>query len=188
MLAFKEGIRMATTLAAVEIWPAIDDLSVRSPLAGMARRRFAGKTLLEWVVRRVSDALSIDQIVALAGEDPLSQSLLAHCPPDIAVVSTPAADPLGRLAAVAREISCTGVVRLNVSHPFVDPDLIDRLVAAATNSACDYAGYLLGDGRPAIESRVGVFAEWCSAKALLRADRLAKLPEDREMATRFLYS
>ena len=179
---------MATTVAVVEIWPAIEGLSARSPLAGMARRRFAGKTLLEWVVRRVSDALAVDQIVALAGEDPLSQSLLAHCPPDIAIVRAPAADPLGRLAAAAREISCTGIVRLNVSHPFVDPDLIDRLVAGAANSACDYAGYMLGDGRPAIESRVGVFAEWCSAKALLRADRLARRPEERETATRFLYT
>jgi spore coat polysaccharide biosynthesis protein SpsF (cytidylyltransferase family) len=154
----------------------------------MARRRFAGKTLLEWVVRRVSDALSIDQIVALAGEDSLSQSLVANCPPDIAVITTPAADPLGRLAAAALEISCTGIVRLNVSHPFVDPDLIDRLVASATNAACDYASYMLEGGRPAIESRVGVFAEWCSVKALVRADRLASLREDRETATRFLYT
>ena len=56
---------MATTLAVVELWPAIHGLSPRSPLAGIARRRFAGKTLLEWLVRRVSDAISLDQIVSL---------------------------------------------------------------------------------------------------------------------------
>jgi len=177
---------MATTLAAVEIWPAIEGLSPRSPLAGIARRRFAGKTLLEWVVRRVSDALCIDQIVVLAGDDPLSHNLVAHCPPDISVLHSPAADPLGRLAGAVREVACTGVVRINVSHPFVDPDLIDRLVAATAHSGCDYASYALGDGRPAIESKVGVFAEWVAAPAIVRADRLAKLAGDRLDATRFI--
>jgi spore coat polysaccharide biosynthesis protein SpsF (cytidylyltransferase family) len=175
-------------LAVVEVWPAIEELSTRSPLAGIARRRFAGKTLLEWLVRRVSDALSVDQIVALAGEDSHSQSLVAHCPPDITVVTTPAADALGRLADAVREIPCSGVVRLNVSSPFADPDLIDRLVAAAAGAECDYAGYRFAGGRPAIESQLGVFAEWCSAGAILRADRLAKSAADRDHATRFIYS
>jgi spore coat polysaccharide biosynthesis protein SpsF (cytidylyltransferase family) len=179
---------MATTVAAVEIWPAIEDLSPRSPLAGMARRRFAGKTLLEWVVRRVSDAQCIDQIVVVAGDDSLSQSLATNCPPDISVVSTSAPDPLGRLADVVREIPCSGIVRLNVCHPFVDPDLIDRLVVAASHSKCDYASYSIGNGRWAMESKLGVFAEWCSAPALLRADRLAKESVDRAAATRFIYS
>ena len=179
---------MATTLAVVEIWPAIEGLSPRSPLAGIARRRFAGKSLLEWVVRRVSDALSIDQIVALAGNDRLSQDLVAHCPPDISVLPSSAADPLGRLAGAVREVACTGVVRINVSHPFVDPDLIDRLVAAATDAGCDYAGYALGDGRPAIESKLGVFAEFCTPAAILRADRLAKLVAERTDATRSIYT
>lgn len=178
---------MATTLAVVEISPAIDGLSPRSPIAGIARRRFAGKTLLEWVVRRVSDSLGIDQIVALAGDDPLARNLVAHCPPDISVLRSRAADPLGRLADAVREVACTGVVRINVCHPFIDPDLIDRLVAAAAEARCDYAGYALGDGRPAIESPLGVFAELCSTPAILRADRLANQPQDRLETTRFLY-
>ena len=177
---------MATTLAVVEIWPAIEGLSPRSPLAGIARRRFAGKTLLEWVVRRVSDALCLDQIVALAGDDRLSQDLVACCPPDISVLHSPAGDPLGRLAGAVREVACTGVVRINVSHPFVDPDLIDCLVASVAKSSCDYASYALGDGRPAIESKVGVFAEWIAAPAIMRADRLAKSAADRLDATRFI--
>ncbi|HEX5102465.1 MAG TPA: NTP transferase domain-containing protein [Pirellulaceae bacterium] len=179
---------MATTLAVVELWPAIHGLSPRSPLAGIARRRFAGKTLLEWLVRRVSDAISLDQIVALPGNDARSRDLVAHCPPDISVLHSSADDPLGRLSDAVREIPCTGVVRINICHPFVDPDLIDRLVAAAADSGRDYAGYALADGRPAIESQLGVFAEWCSAAAILRADRLAESADDRAEATRFLYS
>ena len=39
-----------------------------------------------------------------------------------------------------------------------------------------------------IQSRLGVFAEWCQIDAVLRADRLAKGAADREETTRFLYS
>jgi spore coat polysaccharide biosynthesis protein SpsF len=179
---------MVTTLAVVEVCPAIEDVPPMSPLAGMARRRFADKTLLEWLVRRVSDAERIDEIVVLTGDDAVSRSLAVHCPPDARVVSSDAPDPLGRLAEVARTQSCEGLVRLNVSRPFVDPELIDRLITAAMSCECDYASFVLHDGRPVIESQLGVFAEWCDAKALLRADRLAKNPSDRMMGTRLLYT
>ena len=57
---------------------------------------------------------------------------------------------------------CHGIVRLAVSDPFVDPILIDRLITAvASDEQCDYACFVLGDGRPAHESRMGIFADWC---------------------------
>src|SRR5436305_7078741 len=100
----------------------------------MARRRFGGKSLLEWVVRRVSEADSISGIWVLAGDDTFSQRLCEHCPPDARVFPARAADALGRLAEAARALPCDGLIRLNVSHPFVDPDLIDRLVSEASVS------------------------------------------------------
>jgi len=179
---------MERALAVVEIHPAIEDLPTDSPLAGMARRRFGGKSLLEWVVRRVSDADRVSGVVVLAGDDPLARQLCKPCPPDVAVLHCRAHDPLGRLAEAARRLGCDGLVRLNVSHPFVDPDLIDRLIAEADAAAYDYASYSFSDGRPVVESKLGVFAEWCSAAAIVRADRLAKQPADRSQTTRFIYS
>ena len=60
---------------------AIEPLLAGSPLAGMARRRFGGKSLLEWVIRRVSEAERISGIVVLAGDDVFSRQLCEHCPP-----------------------------------------------------------------------------------------------------------
>jgi spore coat polysaccharide biosynthesis protein SpsF len=180
---------MAATLAAVEIQPASGELRSSTALAGMARRRFGGKTLLEWVVRRVSDAERIDGVLVLAGSDPFSRSLTEHCPPDVHVFHSDAPDGLERLAAAVRYAACRAVVRLNVSHPFVDPALIDRLVAAATSgTSCDYASYSFSSGKPVIESKLGVFAEWCRADAVLLADRTARHPHERQEATTFLYS
>jgi spore coat polysaccharide biosynthesis protein SpsF len=179
---------MITTLAVVEVHPAIEQLPDGSPLAGMARRRFGGKSLLEWVIRRVSDAERISGVVVLAGDDSLSRQLCQHCPPDVPVLHAKARDPLGRLAEAARVLPCQGIVRLNVSHPFVDPDLIDRLVAAAETSGCDYSGFSFRDGRPVVLSKLGVFAEWCRSLAVQRANRLATDAADRAETTRYLYS
>jgi spore coat polysaccharide biosynthesis protein SpsF len=177
-----------TTLAVVEVQPAIEALPALSPLAGMARRRFGGKSLLAWLIRRVSDAQRLAGIVVLAGDDWLAHQLCEHCPPDARVLHSASRDPLGRLADAASSLACDGIVRLNVCRPFVDPDLIDRLVSAAESSACDYASYSFSDGRPVGESRLGVFAEWCHADAVQRADRLAARPGDRTDSTRFIYS
>lgn len=180
---------MLKTLAFVEVQPSVDQFRADSPLAGIARRRFGGKTLLEWVVRRVSDAERVDGVIVLAGDDRLSRSLAEHCPPDVPVFHSPETDGLGRLASAIRHTGCQAVIRLNVSHPFVDPALLDRLIGSATSGGtCDYAGYALADGRSVMQSKLGVFAEWCRAEAILLADRMAKNPADRTDATRFLYS
>jgi spore coat polysaccharide biosynthesis protein SpsF len=177
---------MVKTVALVEVEPSVEALRPQSPMAGIARRRFGGKTLLEWVVRRVSDAQRVAGVVVLAGDDRLSRSLVENCPSDVPVFHAAPRDGLGRLAAAVRKFHCDGVVRLNVCHPFVDPALLDRLIVSATN--CDYASYALADGRPAIQSKLGVFAEWCRGDAVLLADRKAKDPSERADATRFLYS
>jgi spore coat polysaccharide biosynthesis protein SpsF len=127
--------------------------------------------------------------VVVAGDDPLSRSLADLAPADVQTFISQGEDPLGRLADAVSEFDCEGVVRLSVSTPFVDPILIDRLITVGLGcDGCDYAGYRLSDGRPAVESKMGVFSEWCRASAVLQADREARQEEDRRSATRYLYS
>lgn len=179
---------MGACLGIVEVQPAVEGLSEKSPLAGMARRRFGGKSLLEWVVRRMSDADRLDGVVVLAGDDPFSRSLVAHAPADVHVFHTAEADGLGRFAAAVRHFQCSAAVRLSVSQPFVDPILIDRLLAlVASGNTCDYASFALADGRPVTQARLGVFAEWCRGEAILLANRLARRDHERADATRFLH-
>src|SRR5438270_10879621 len=103
---------MITTLAVVEVHPEIAHLQAGSPLAGMARRRFGGKSLLEWVVRRVSDAERISGIVVLGADDGNSRRLCMSCPPGVAVLHA-RGDALGRLATGVRKLPCYGIVRLS---------------------------------------------------------------------------
>ncbi len=180
---------MYTALGVVELLPAIPGLSLKSPLAGIGRRRFGGKPLLEWVVRRATEAHRLNQVVVLAADDPLSRSLAALVPRDVPVFISQGQDPLERLADVARQYPAYSLIRMGVSSPLIDPLLIDRLVnTALEDSHCDYATFCLTGGRSVMHAKLGVFAEWFRSEAILRAERLAQSAEERQTATGFVRS
>ena len=98
-------------------------------------------------------------------------------------------DSLARFAALAGELSASAIVRVVAGHPFVDPQLIERLVAAADRrSACDYAGFLTATGRRSLYMRLGMVVEWVGATALEQAARCAVDDDDRRDATRYVHS
>lgn len=158
-------------------------------LKGKLARRLGSRSLLDWVVRRVTDCSRLDQVIVAAGDGPEDGWIRELVPADVPVFVGSEHDVLGRFAAVLAEHPAEGVVRICADNPFIDPDLIDRLVAEADeHPSCDYVSYCLCGGRPAILSPLGFFAEWCRATALLEAAREAKEPADREHVTRYLYS
>jgi spore coat polysaccharide biosynthesis protein SpsF len=152
-------------------------------------RRLAGKSMLEWVVRRMTDCQRLDGVIVVAGASEEERELCRSVPPDVPVFASKAGDPLKRITQALDEYSADAIVLVRVDWPFIDPSLIDRLVTTAdANPACDYISYCLRDGQPAILSFVGVFAEWCKVKALRKAERRAADPGDRQNITRYIYS
>jgi spore coat polysaccharide biosynthesis protein SpsF len=153
-----------------------------------AARRLGSRSVLEWVVRRVTDCQRLDGVVVLADSPAACRLLTALVPADVPVLTVEAADPLRQFAVATERFRCEAVVRVRCDRPFVDPTLIDHLVTTAeTQETCDYVSYCSRDGRPAILSPVGVYAEWIRTEALRRADRKATLPADRREVTRFIY-
>jgi spore coat polysaccharide biosynthesis protein SpsF len=158
-------------------------------LANKARRKLGGKSLLEWVVRRVTDCQRLDGVVVVLEDTAEDGALRDLVPADVPVFVSRERDSLGRVVAALNEYHAKCVVRVCADNPFIDPVLIDRLVSMAdTHNEADYIGYSSSDGLPAILSPLGVFAEWCSATALRTAERLSQNPLDREMVTRYLYT
>jgi len=152
-----------------------------------ATRKLGGRSLLEWAIRRVTDAARLDGVIALACDADQCRETSRLAPSDVPVFHSRGADPLARLAEALEQYAAEGVVFVRADNLFVDPALIDRLVVAAESQAeCDYAGYCLHDGRPAVLSPVGVYAEWFRRGALLRANRAATQPADRDEPTRYM--
>lgn len=155
---------------------------------GTAVRRLGGKSVLEWVVRSMTDCQQLDGVVVMAADESECQLLSTLVPPDVPILTVEAKDPLRQFVIATEKYRCEAVVRVQSDQPFVDPTLIDRLVASAdAQGSCDYVSYCSRDGRPAILSPVGVYAEWIRTDALRRADRKATAPSDREQVTRFIY-
>jgi spore coat polysaccharide biosynthesis protein SpsF len=137
----------------------------------------------------VTDCTRLDGVIVLACGCEEHRFLTDLVPADVPVFVAEEPDPLARFARAVEEYPAEAVVRIPGDNPFVDPALIDRLITAAeAEGTCDYASYCSRDGRPAILSPVGVYAEWFRAKALRRAARSATSRADREQVTRYLYT
>jgi spore coat polysaccharide biosynthesis protein SpsF len=169
---------MATTLGIVEA-------AVADGLKGKIARKLGGKSLLEWIVRRVSDSTRLGGVVIVSC-DAESDALEELAPPDITFIRS-SGDVLSTYASLLRQRPAESIVRVCADTPFIDPVLIDRLIRTADDHPeCDYIGYALGSGRPAIFSPLGIFAEWCRCDALLRTAREASDPLDRRHPTRYV--
>lgn len=154
----------------------------------LLERRLAGQPMLNWTIRRLTEAQRIDRVVVLVNQAN-AEKLAPRIPSDVTVFPTDAPDALAGLADVARSLKLGSVVRVPQNCPFVDPILMDHLVAdAARNPQCDYVGYCAGDGRPAILSNVGLFAELCRASAICSADVACRDPQHRMHGTSYLFA
>jgi spore coat polysaccharide biosynthesis protein SpsF len=174
---------MLRTLGIVQV--PVDSPGAQRKLA----RRVGGQPLLGWVVRRVTDCARVDGVVVLSGEAVDPRAIGHLVPLDVPVLFAAEPHAMDRLLRALDEYPAESVVRVRGDNLFVDPELIDRLVIeAGAHPGCDYVSYCSRDGRPAILSPVGVYAEWFRAKALRRAGREAIDPEDRRHVTRYVYS
>jgi spore coat polysaccharide biosynthesis protein SpsF (cytidylyltransferase family) len=152
-------------------------------------RKLGGKSLLEWVVRRLTDCQRLDGVAVVLGASEHDRRIGQLVPPDVPALVSSQGDRLARSVEAAGRFDARAVVCVAPDNPFIDPVLIDRLVSTADlHPNCDYIGYCRADGRPAILSQVGVLAEWCSTDALRRANLAAGRAADRENVTSYLYA
>ena len=152
-------------------------------------RKLGGKSLLEIVVRRMTDCQRLDAVVVVLATPDVDNCIRLLVPPDVPTWTSNQPDPLARLVDTLDHFRARSVVRVSADNPFIDPVLVDRLVSTAdTHPNCDYISYCSADGRPAILTHLGLCAEWCSGEALRRAGHEARRASDRDAVTSFLYS
>jgi spore coat polysaccharide biosynthesis protein SpsF len=154
-----------------------------------AARKLGGRSVLEWVIRSVTDSIRLDGIIVLVCDEADHRFMRNLVPPDVPIFVGTKPDTLGRFSQALEQFSSEAVVRVRSDNLFIDPTLIDRLVTSAEgHRQADYVSYRMRDGRPAIDLPLGIFAEWFRSAALQKAARHAKNPEEREHVTQYIYS
>ncbi len=152
---------MTSTIAVVHLPPGTS--GSRQRLA----RKLGGRTLFEWIVRRVTEGACLHAVVIVAGLNDGAETILGQAPPDVPLLVLDEPSLPARLLHAADEFGAEGVIHVCADNPFIDPVLIDRLVTTAhEHPECDYVGYCSSDGRPAGRFQLGVCAEWTRVDAL----------------------
>jgi spore coat polysaccharide biosynthesis protein SpsF (cytidylyltransferase family) len=124
-------------------------------------RRLEGKSVLEWVVRQMTDCELLNGVVVLAEEGANGEIVRQLTPIDVPVFSSSARDTLSLLQQTFEHFPADACVFIGADWPFLDPTLVDQLVRAAElEPNCDYAAYqftneIFSAGRP-----YGLFPEW----------------------------
>lgn len=153
-------------------------------LPGKVLKPILGKPLLWWHLTRLQRCRLLDGIVVATTEEPGAEEIAAIAAElGVAVWRGPLDDVLERYRGAAAASAAATVVRVTSDCPVIDPELVDRLIAAY-HEAEPRIDYLSLD-----VSRLprGLDAEIFSAPLLEIAAREARDPAEREHVTAFLY-
>jgi len=158
-----------------------------SRLPGKSLRPLCGQPLVARSIERIRRARTLDEVVLATttspGDDVLEQ---LGREVGVTVFRGSESDVLGRILGAARAARATIHVQCWGDCAFVDPEQIDRVVAALAGSSFDLVGNTVGGPPRALPFGLDVIA--LRVQALERADQLTwGNAYHREHGTTFLY-
>ena len=146
-------------------------------------RRLAGKSVLEWVVRQLTDCELFDKIVVLTDKGETGELVRSLTPVDVPIFASEKDTTVACLVDVLEQYPAESCVFIGADWPFLDPTLVEQLILAAaeTDIPCDYAAYqfmneYFSAGRP-----FGLFPEWYRTVSLLIAAEQAEDEVHRQL-------
>ena len=148
-------------------------------LPGKVSMDIGGETCLSRVVRRLSRATRIGQIV-IATTTSSADEVIVKIATNLAVECFRGSerDVLSRYVGAAEKFDAGAVVRVTSDCPLIDPELADQVVGEGVAGGIDFAS---NDGPPAYPR--GLDVEFATASALREAARIALEPHHREHVT-----
>jgi spore coat polysaccharide biosynthesis protein SpsF len=152
-------------------------------LPGKVLKEIEGKTMLARVVERVRRARQINEFLVATTDHAADDAILAECKRLAVKVSRGDQDDvLDRYYRAAQLAKAEVVVRITSDCPLIDPEVIDKTVAAFLEAKPDYASNALDRMYPR-----GLDTEVMSFTALSRAWQEARKPYEREHVTPYIY-
>ena len=167
-----------TAIAAIDLGnfstPGSSQLAAR-----FTSRKLQGQTLINRIARRLSECQLVERVFVVGAGMPAK--ILTSGFSDVDCIDLPASHVCERLCEAADASNADWVVYVPANRPFIDPTLIDQMLAKATRTvSCDYVGYRTGNGDPLALDKLGLTGEACHADTLRRlrrnVDRLVDQP------------
>ncbi len=150
---------------------------------GKTLESLADRTILQWVVARVRQCQSVEDVTVATTELPDDDVIVRALSNEaVDVVRGSSEDVLDRYRLAAGTGNADTIVRVTADCPLVDPGIIDLAIATLRRTGADYVSTSL-DGRFPRGLDVEVF----SRGALEAAASEATDPPEREHVTLFLY-
>lgn len=152
-------------------------------LAGKVLADIGGHPMLWHVVHRALRCRKVDQVVVATTTNGQDDPIESFCRAEgVLCVRGPEQDVLERYFQAASLVKAEVVVRITSDCPFLDPEVVDAVVAAfAATPGCDYASNTLHYTYPD-----GLDVEVFSFAALALARKNAASPLEREHVTPYL--
>jgi len=149
-------------------------------------RRLDGKSVLEWVVRQMTDSELLNGVVVVAEEGPRGELVRKLSPFDVPVYSTKEQDTATAVQDTLEHFSAEACVLIGADWPFLDSELIDRLVRTARRTEnCDYAAYQFVNEVFSAERPYGLFPEWYRSSSIRKLASKSDDPVHRQMPGTF---
>lgn len=156
-----------------------------SRLPGKVLMELEGEPMLARVVRRVSEASRVDEVVVATSDSAEDSALEGVCESlGIRCVRGELYDVLERFGKAAEESGAEEIIRITADCPFIDPALIDHLIEVRRTRGLAYVTNALRPGRT---YPIGLDVEVFTRAALEEACELANEPNQREHVTPYFY-
>lgn len=152
-------------------------------LPGKVLKSVLNKSLLEYQIERLRQCQLVDEIIVATTTNFADDPIVNLCQKlDIKIFRGPEEDVLTRYYHAALEYTVDLIVRITSDCPLIDPAIIDNILDYYNNNAFDYVSNTLQRTYPR-----GMDTEVLSFNVLEQAYHEARLPEEREHVTPFIY-
>ena len=160
-------------------------------LPGKVLREICGKPMLWHVIRRVRQVRMIEQIVVATSSQPIDSPIRDFCGANgITCYAGSEQDVLDRFYRAAQSSSADPIIRLTGDCPFVDPQVVSKLLVLFSGGEYDHVGVATGAGALFLTGGQypdGLDCECFTKAALETAWKEATLTSDREHVTPFIW-
>jgi spore coat polysaccharide biosynthesis protein SpsF len=130
-------------------------------------RRLDGKSVLEWVVRQMTDCQLLSGVVVVVDSGASGEIVGDLTPIDVPVHRTEAKDTMALLQDTFEHFSTYSCLFIGCDWPFIDPTIFDRLVRAAELQVeCDYSAFQFTNEIFSVGRPYGLFPEWYRSATL----------------------